>query len=107
MAQRLLDLGRGVESGQHDAGSTKVENPTQPDAGGGFHPDHCRNAVGGGREHDGADQVLPARPVLEIENQPVHSGGGACFGRDGRRCADERAHGLLAGGDASAQVATV
>ena len=77
---RLGDLVRGVEAGQHDARGPAVQDPSHPDAGRGFDPDHGGHAVAPGGRHDVADLLLAAGPVLEVEQHPVHPGRGADLG---------------------------
>jgi hypothetical protein len=79
---RLAHLFGGVQAREHDPGGAVVEYPADADAGIGLHPHDHRDAIGGGHRDGGAELLLPAGAVLEVEQQPVEPGSRAHLGRD-------------------------
>ena len=94
------DRGGQAQPGQHHPGRAQVEHPAEADAGVGLDPDHGQDAVGAGGQDGGADLLLTAAAVLQVEQHPVGPGGGADLGRHRRGHAQEDPDGRLPRGQA-------
>jgi hypothetical protein len=102
IGQRFLDLGHGLEPGDHDPGGARIEGSPDPEPLRRLGPDDRRRPVANRVEL--AHQLrLGPRAVLEVDDQPVEAGPGKQLGVDRRAAADERPEEGLSGEDPGAE----
>src|SRR4029077_10882853 len=96
-----------VQPGQHDAGCSGVERPSDPDPFRGLDAHQSGDAVASRSGDHVAHLLLATGTVLEVEQHPVEPGGRAHLGADRGGHADERSECRPASADCPGEGAAV
>ena len=101
---RLPDLVRGLQLGQHDPGRTQVERPPDPKPLGRLRTDDRGHRRRPHRIEQRQEIRLGRGPVLEVQDGPVEAGVATQLRGEWRREVGEDADQGLAGADAGSKV---